>query len=180
MGILKFFESKQTLKKSAFEGLYQSYYSTVSRRIAYLIGDVHVAEELTQEVFIKLYEQPPQHENVGAWLQTVAARTAYNYLRDDKAHRQKEMEHYQPMSWTDVSAEDQAIQNDEAKATQKALAMLSIRDRTCLLMKHSGYKYAEIAECLELDVNAVGTIISRAQSKFKTHFEQLHEKGGSL
>ncbi len=180
MGILKFFEQKQKTKQHAFEGLYQSYYNPIVRRIAYLIGDVHVAEELTQEVFIKLYEQPPQHENVGAWLNTVAARTAYNYLRDDKAHRQKEMEHYQPVAWTDVSSEDAAIQNDEAKATREALAQLTVRDRTCLLMKHSGYKYAEIAECLELEVNAVGTIISRAQNKFKVHFEQHYEKGGSL
>lgn len=180
MGILKFFEPKQKTKQHAFEGLYQSYYHSIVRRIAYLISDVHVAEELTQDVFIKLYEQPPQHENIGAWLNTVAARTAYNYLRDDKSHRQKELEHYQPMSLLEISAEDAAIQNDEAKATHQALELLSVRDRTCLLMKHSGYKYAEIAECLELDILAVGTIISRAQSKFKAHFERQYEKGGSL
>lgn len=180
MGILKFFDQKQKTKQSNFEGLYQSYYNPVTRRIAYLIGDVHVAEELTQEVFIKLYEQPPQHENVGAWLNTVAARTAYNYLRDDKAHRQKEMDEFQPTAWTDISAEDAAIQNDETRATHEALSLLSVRDRTCLLMKHSGYKYSEIADCLELEVNAVGTVISRAQSKFKAHFEQQYEKGGSL
>lgn len=180
MGIIKLFEQKQKAKKPLFEGQYEAHYSTIVRRIAFLTGDVHVAEELTQEVFIKLYQTPPQHENVIAWLNTVAARVAYNYIRDERSHRQKEMDNFQPEAWVLSSAEDEVLKKDEERATKEALNQLTARDRTCLLMKHSGYKYAEIAECLEIEVNAVGTIISRAQAKFKTHYEQQFEKGGIL
>ena len=178
MGKVTFLDFRRKTKKIAFEEQYQEHYGTIFRRIAYLTGNAHIAEELAQEVFIKLLSTPPDHENVIAWLNTVATRTAYNYLRDDKAHREKEHEHIQPETVVLSSAEDCAIENEESRRTQAVLKQMIPRDRMCLLMKHSGYKYAEIAECLELDINAVGTVISRAQKKFKEEYEKQCKQGG--
>jgi RNA polymerase sigma factor (sigma-70 family) len=178
MGNVKFFDFKKKTQKNKFEAHYEEHYATIVRRIAYLTGDVHVAEELAQEVFIKLLSIPPEHENVIAWLNTVAARTAYNYMRDDRSHREKELSQLQPEKVILSSAEDSAIKNEESRLTQAVLQQMIPRDRICLLMKHSGYKYAEIAECLGLDINAVGTVISRAQKKFKEAYENRYNQGG--
>lgn len=182
MGLLQRFDQKEKRSKTTFEGAYQAHYRTIVRRIAFLTGDVHIAEELAQEVFIKLYQAPPDHENVIGWLNTVAARTAYNHIRDDRAHKEKEIDHFKPEAMSLASAEDLAIQNDENRMTTEVLNLLGVRDRTCLLMKHSGYKYAEIADCLEIDINAVGTLIGRAQKKFKELYqkqmESNNEQGG--
>lgn len=164
----------------AIDQLYQQYYKQIVRRIAYLIGDVHIAEELAQEVFVKLYTHPPEHDNVLAWLYTVAARTAYNYMRDDQVHRQKEHQHFESQLEIEGTPEAMMIENEKIKSVHASLATLSTRDRTCLLMKHSGYKYAEIAACLELEINAIGMIISRAQAKFKRDYEKRIEQGGVL
>lgn len=164
----------------AVDQLYRQYYKQIVRRIAYLTGDVHIAEELAQEVFVKLYTQPPSHENVLAWLYTVAARTAYNYLRDDQVHRQKEQQHFESQVETEGTPEAMMIENEKIKSVHASLATLSTRDKTCLLMKHSGYKYAEIAACLEVEINAIGMIISRAQTKFKRDYEKRLEQGGVL
>lgn len=178
MRLLNFLDKKQ--KMTTFEALYAAHYSFVVRRIAYLISDVHVAEELAQEVFMKLYNNPPTHDNVEAWLNTVSARTAYNHIRDDRAHREKELEHFSP-TWEHLpSAEEAAIVHESVLEVREVLSELSVRDRTCLLMKHSGYKYSEIAECLELDAAAVGTIIARAQKKFKVQMETRYEQGGVI
>ncbi len=158
--------------------VYQQYYKQIVRRIAYLTGDVHIAEELAQEVFVKLYTQPPEHENVLAWLYTVAARSAYNHLRDDQIHRQREQIHYESKWELEGTPEDMVIENEKIKSVHASLETLTTRDRTCLLMKHSGYKYAEIAACLEVEINAIGVIISRAQEKFKKDYEKRWVEGG--
>ncbi len=160
--------------------LYQQYYKQIARRIAYLTGDVHIAEELAQEVFVKLYTNPPEHENVLAWLYTVAARTAYNHMRDDQIHRQKEQTHFESKWEVEGTPEAMVIENEKIKTVHASLGTLSTRDRTCLLMKHSGYKYAEIATCLEVEINAIGVIISRAQAKFKKDYEKRIEQGGAI
>lgn len=178
MGLIDRIKSWNKPERSDFERDYETYYSTIYRRIAYLTGDVHVAEELAQEVFIKLYQSPPKHENTIAWLNTVAARTAYNYLRDDQSHRKKETDEFAGQWVTLQTPETELMEAESLKLTHEALKELSPRDRTCLLMKHSGYKYAEIAECLNVDIGAVGTIISRASAKFKNYYEQRLEQGG--
>jgi len=52
------------------------------------------------------------------------------------------------------------------------LNSMEFRDRICLLLKFSGYKYSEIAEVLEVEISSVGTIIFRAQAKFKQKFSK--------
>jgi len=68
-----------------FETLFQSYYPLVYRRLYYLLGERAAAEDLTQEVFLKLYHQPPrERSNLGGWLLRVAANLAYNRLRGEE------------------------------------------------------------------------------------------------
>lgn len=179
MGILSFLDRK-SVRENQFEASYQTYYKPIVHKLAYIIGDVHVAEELAQEAFIKLYESPPKHEQIEPWLRVVAARSAYNYLRDKKRHEERELAMERETQWTTESAESIYLHQNEMDYTRQALDALSVKDRTCLMLKHSGYKYAEIADCLEIDVQAVGVLISRAQQKFKLKYEQLEKGGGQL
>lgn len=178
MGILQRFIPGKKTGPTDFELSYQTHYKTIYRRVAYLTGDVHVAEELTQEVFIKLYQNPPKHENTIAWLNTVAARVAYNYMRDDKNHQKIEAAELVPQWVSHQTPETMYLEAEELRLTHQALSELSLKERTCLLMKHSGYKYSEIADCLEMDSGSVGTLISRAQAKFKATYETYLKQGG--
>lgn len=177
MGILSTFKKKDRLK-TPFEEAYQAFYKPIVQKLTYMIGDVHVAEELAQEVFLKLYQTPPSHNDIEPWLRVVAARRAYNYLRDLKTHMEKENALAQWNEKVDRSAEDVYLSQREQQLTAYALEQLHVRERTCLILKHSGYKYAEIAEIIEVDTQAVGVLISRAQAKFKKIYEQMEEGGG--
>lgn len=83
------------------------------------------------------------------------------------------------MTQTDnvISIEEVAINNCEVNLTKKVLNALPSRDRMCLVLKFSGYKYSEIAEIIGVDKNSVGTLISRAQRKFKESYLSLEERG---
>lgn len=174
MGVINYFKKKKN--EQNFKTAYEQYYDTIFRRISYLTGDVHVAEDLTQEVFMKLYNSPPDHGNVAAWLNKVSTNISYNYMRDRKIHEGKNEVIYEKEMDNVVSIEEVVINNCEVDLTRKVLNMLLPRDRMCLLLKFSGYKYSEIAEVIGVDQNSVGTIISRAQAKFKKNYLKSEER----
>lgn len=178
MGVISFLKKKK--EDQNFKTTYEKYYDTIFRRISYLTGDMHTAEDLTQEVFIKLYNSPPAHDNIAAWLNKVSANISYNYMRDKKCHEVKNKVIYEKETDHIVSIEEIAINNCEKDLTRKVLNMLSPRDRMCLLLKFSGYKYSEIAEVIGVDKNSIGTLISRAQAKFKENYLNAEREVNSI
>lgn len=160
-----------------FDNIYEQHYNSIFRNITYLTGDAHAAEDIAQETFIKLYKSPPKHSNIFAWLQTVATNLSYNYLRNNKLRRSRNEEIFMEEGSEVSSIEDEALRDFEQKTIKEVLELLKPRDRMCLLLKFSGYKYAEIAEALNIDKNSVGTIIARAQAKFKEQY--LKRQGGN-
>lgn len=150
-----------------FNTSYEKYYSVIFRHCAYLTGDVHAAEDIAQETFIKLYNSPPAYGNRAPWLSRVATNLSYNYIRDRKTRRSKEPVFEEHGASNVISIEEIAIKDWEVRLTRKILNKLNHRDRLCLLLKFSGYKYSEIAETAGIEKASVGKILSRAQEKFK-------------
>lgn len=175
MGVISYFKKKK--EEQDFKTTYEKYYDTIFRRISYLTGDLHASEDLTQEVFMKLYNLPPDHDNIAAWLNKVSANISYNHIRDRKIHEGKNEVIYEKEMDNVVSIEEIAINNFQVELTRQVLNMLSSRDRICLLLKFSGYKYNEIAEVIGVDKSSVGTIISRAQVKFKENYLKVEKWG---
>ncbi len=156
--------------ESNFDSIYEKYYSKILKHIAYLTGSIHAAEDLAQEVFLRLYNSPPSHSNTIAWLCKVANNLAYNYTRDEKNKKNKEPVIAEDEADKVISIEDRVLKNSEIKLTKKVLNFLPARDKMCLLLKFSGYKYDEIAEVVGIEKTSVGTILARAQAKFKEKY----------
>lgn len=91
---------------------------------------------------------------------------AYNYLRREKTRRSKEPATAEREVEKVISIEDAAIRNNEIRKIGKVLNLMPERDRMCLLLKFSGYKYSEIAEIIGVAKTSVGTILARCQAKF--------------
>jgi RNA polymerase sigma factor (sigma-70 family) len=149
-----------------FGEYYEKYYPALVKHAAYLTGNSTVAEDIAQEAFIRLLSSPPDHSNVQAWLYTVATRLSFNDLRREKGKRSKAFLG-EPETGNVISLEDLALQNAEIRLTRKVLGLMSARDRICLFLKFSGYKYREIAEVMKIPQASVGKILARAGEKFK-------------
>ena len=67
------------------------------------------------------------------------------------------------------------IARAEAALVRAALDRLPPRDRTLLLLRHSGASYAEIARALGCARGSVGTLLVRAERRFKTGYERMVE-----
>lgn len=150
-----------------FKDYYEKYYPVIFRHAAYLTGDTQAAEDITQEAFVKLYKAPPQHTGIGPWLSRIATNLAFNHMRDEKIKRNKDQFIGGYAEDNVISIEEIAIKDYEVRLTRKVLNRLKPRDRLCLLLKFSGYKYGEISEIAGVPKSSVGQIIARSQEKFR-------------
>jgi len=145
----------------------------VYRRLHYLVGERAAAEDLTQEVFLKLYRKPPrERDNLGGWLLRVAANLAYNRLRGEERSRRREEGQYRGEAGV-IPLEEAVIRGQEARLVHQCLARLPPRGRICLLLRSAGHSYAEIAAVIQVDRSSVGTILARARRQFASLYSEL-------
>ncbi|MBB3114204.1 RNA polymerase sigma factor (sigma-70 family) [Paenibacillus phyllosphaerae] len=164
-----------------FQRLFREHYPEVARKLYALTGDYAAAEDLAQEVFLRLYQNHPDRlETVGAWLHRVLTRIAYDYLRQrssGKTTLEKEMARV--AAWSEGAApsgETEVIREWEKDVVRRVLQKLSDRDRTALLLREEGYSYEEIALRLEVNPKTVGTLLARAEERLKKKYGQEEEQ----
>ena len=156
-----------------FDALYQNYHVLVYQRLYYLLGEREAAQELTQEVFLKLHHSPPRDQSaLGGWLLRVAANLGYNYLRGETRRRRREEVQYREEADV-ISLDEAVIRDQEAKRVHRCLAKLEPRDRMCLLLRNAGHSYTEIAVVIETEKGSVGTILARARQRFRDLYSEL-------
>ncbi|KJS68886.1 MAG: RNA polymerase sigma factor SigX [Peptococcaceae bacterium BICA1-7] len=149
------------------------YYPSVCRHVTYILGDSGLAEDIAQEAFLKLYQSPPDNRSaVGGWLFRVAKNLAINLIRSEKSRSQRELK-VQEERYGEVSSEETVIRKEEAAMIHQVLNAMGERDRTCLIMKFSGFSYEEIARATGTKKSSMGTIIARAQAKFRERVLEL-------
>jgi RNA polymerase sigma-70 factor (ECF subfamily) len=59
------------------------------------------------------------------------------------------------------------LRAEEQRAVRRALAALPERQRACLLLRHAGFSYAEVAATLDLAVGSVGVLLARGERAFR-------------
>ncbi|MEK0316772.1 sigma-70 family RNA polymerase sigma factor [Cohnella sp. 56] len=164
-----------------FQRLFREHYPGVAGKLHALIGDHAAAEDLAQEVFLRLYRSPPDRlEAVGAWLHRVLTRLAYDYLRQRSSGRtllEKESARVAISQENAVpSGEAEVIREWEIDVVRGVLQKLSDRDRTALLLREEGYSYEEIARRLEVNPKIVGTLLARAEERLRKKYGQEEER----
>lgn len=144
-------------------------------RLAYLVlGDRERAQDVAQEVFLRLYEHHaahPQRLIAVGWLYTVTRNLCRDVLRQQRRRPE--------VFGMDRDAPDSAVSWEGAVTTSVAirqtLAELSPRDRECLWL----YYYADLtvddmAAALKLSPATIRTRLHRARHRFAKRWEGHH------
>lgn len=173
------FRAAARLDEHAFEAIFHEHYSKVYAILFRLTGDRYEADDLASETFWRLWERPPaQDDNLVGWLYRVATRLGYNTLR---AGQRRERYSAAAAAAAAVMFENQAT-NDPARAVEQhiehqrvraVLRRMPLRDVQVLILRHSGLSYKEIATVIDVAAGSVGTLLSRAE----TRFEALYRRG---
>jgi RNA polymerase sigma-70 factor (ECF subfamily) len=153
------------IHKSEFETIYQEYHPKVYRLcLGYVSGDVAWAQDLAQEVFIRLWEKQESIKDLKAlpaWIYRVSFNTCMLGLRNKKRMPEAEMEDiaYSPEDKTEASEGLQQIYRaiDGFKAEEKQIALLLLE----------GMENENIADILEISKVNARVKIHRLRSKLK-------------
>ena len=161
--------------RERFTGVFRERYRELYGLGYRLLGDHGEAEDVVQESFLKLdglpvLERPD--EEVAAFLRRVCLNTAYNRLRGRRRTTAR-LERAGRAERADDETDAQAtplldvLRAEQQQAVRRALASLPERQRACLLLRHAGYSYAEIAATLDLAVGSVGVLLARGERAFR-------------
>lgn len=161
--------------EASFEELFVRHYDRVYGLLFRLVGTRHEAEDLAQEVFLRLYNRPlARADNVSGWLYRVAMNVGYNALRAESRLRRREQASVDPSDEADApSAEASASTRETQREVRAALAKLPPRSAQLLLMRQMGFSYRELADAVGVAPGSVGTLLNRAGKAFRKAYREV-------
>jgi RNA polymerase sigma-70 factor, ECF subfamily len=169
-------------KPGAFEELVEKYQQRLVAVLHHLVGQAHEAEDLAQEVFLRVYKARKKYRaraKFSTWLFTIANNLASNSLRN------RLRKPVVPLATSDSGplgprpAERLAADRGErpsgqmrtkemADIVRRALDELNERQRTAVILnKFEEMSYAEIAEVMGLSTKAIKSLLNRARTNLR-------------
>ena len=178
----------------AFEELMLRYQNRLLSLLSHLVGQRDLAEDLTQEVFLRVYRARDRYvpgAKFSTWLFTIAGNVASNALRT-KARRREV--HLAPAAGESAphALEGLALaasglmptrQLDKAElcaAVQQAIGTLNERQRMAVLLaKFEHFSYADIAQVMDMSPQAIKSLLSRARCNLREALQPYWEQGAT-
>ena len=162
---------------SAFSELVKKYQKPVHALVWRKIGDFHIAEEITQDTFLKAYQRLgtlKQPQRFTGWLYVIAANNCKMWLRKKRLQTQ-------PLEETDrtelekatysqyvVEEKERTIGEAKREVVKQLLATLQESDRTVITLHYfSDMSAADIGAFLGVSVNTIKSRLRRAQQRLK-------------
>jgi RNA polymerase sigma-70 factor (ECF subfamily) len=158
----------------AFQTIVESYRQPVLGYIRRLVRDPCLAEDLTQEVFLRIYERLPGFSDrclFTTWLFQVTKNRVIDELRAERRRPQP-----QPLLEALSALEDRSDNGrhtETVEAIWQAVAELDPRLRLALLLREvAGLSYREIADVLETDLGTIKWRIYQARESVQHSLQQ--------
>ena len=177
----------------AFERLFERYEELIRRHLAFIVHDDAVAEDLLQEVFLRVWTRANQWLGLGslkAWLYRIAANTAFNYLRTVRRRKEQPLQieeptteedesEYVPAWVVDASAlgPDQLVEKAEQQIIFRQLVeSLSIEKRAVFQLVHTlEMTTADAAEELGIPEGTVKSRLHYAKKQLADEWQELEK-----
>lgn len=166
----------------AFLALYERYGNLVYSLALRVVRHQVMAEEVTQDVFLKIWQQPmrwnPALGQFSSWLLTITRNAGIDRLR-------KERRHWSPAhDATDTFAqlgEEAAVSENpywyDGLILARLLQQLPPEQRQLIeLAFYQGYTHSELAENLQLPLGTVKTRLRTGLQKLRTLWEEVHQE----
>ena len=163
----------------SFEVLFRKFYSSLYRYAFSIVRNETVAEEITQEIFLYLWEKRKQIElksSLKAYLFSSVRNKSINYIKIELPRLQATSDLSDMIGYNDP----QMDMNEEARMKQKIQQAIDQLPQKCrdifVLSRYGGLTYAEIAEELDLSIKTVENQMTIALRKLKEAlWEELKE-----
>jgi RNA polymerase sigma-70 factor (ECF subfamily) len=169
---------------ASFAVLLDKHRSSVVHFLYRMIQNQAVAEELAQEVFLRVYRSRATYEATAkftTWLFRIATHLALNSLRDGKHERMQERLDddssalpARQLSDTRPSVEQSMVYQAKLAEVRRAIGMLPEKQRAAVLMhKYEEMEYTQIAKVLNCSESAVKSLLFRAYETLRARLAHM-------
>ena len=189
---------------SAFEELMYRFQGRIQSLFRHLVGNREIAEDLTQDVFLRVFRARKSYQpsaKFSTWLFSIANNVALNQLRSQRRKPQvqfgvaqfgssdtKETRSPTVFDPAEVMAVGSTFmptrQLDKSELREMVrLAIESLNERqrmAVLLNRFEGMNYAEIADVMELSLQAVKSLLCRAHVQLRNLLQKYVQEGTAV
>lgn len=177
----------QSGDKEAFGLIFECHHRFIYKFIYAMLGNVELAEELTQETFLGAYKNINSLRGDAAlktWLCAIAKNTVYGSFRSKNRQVKKADDDLETLDLTDEKTlpPDREFLNKELnRAIQEALGKLSKDKRTIFILKEmQQLSYNEISEITGAAIPKLKTDLFRAKCEMRKLLEPYSEAKDGL
>ena len=175
--------------ESGFNYLVEKHYRAMIHFLFRMVRNQAVAEELAQEVFLRIYRSRASYEPTArftTWMFRIATHLALNWLRDEKNERATERldeDRGSDMPARELpdkkpSVEQRMVYQARLQEIRDAISLLPEKQRAAVLMhKYREMEYAQIASALECSESAVKSLLFRAYETLRARLAHMVTRG---
>lgn len=157
----------------AFENLFLEFYAPLCRFAWQYVRDNSIAEEIVQDVFLKLWQTRENWEprgSIRSYLYIAVKNRALDIIKHKKIEDNYIVEQIQSSNNKGQAVDDILHEKEFYKEAQKAITQLPERCRLVyILHRRDELSYNEIAEILDISVKTVESQMSRALRMLRKH-----------
>ena len=167
----KYFRIKGIEEDEIFRNLFIDYYPSLISFALYYVGDKTIAEDLVQEVFVKLWETRERWSAVDDFSAYQMVRfKCFNYLRAEKIRNEATRSFTEEIDITEIN---NYIAEETFRLVMNSMEDLPPACRTVFSLTLEGYSAKEIAEKLDIAVETVKKQKQIARKILKEKFGKL-------
>ncbi len=139
------------------------------------VGNIQIAEELTEDTFVLLGTKKPRDKGKGSfktWLYTIGRNVAIDYLRKNAKHREISLE-----EWDDSCLEAEVLELFHIRREQKRLVHHAMRKlkweyrQVLWLIYFEDFSQKQVASVMKKSVHSVEQLVYRAKGALKKQLE---------
>ena len=173
-------------REESFEELVRRYQRPIVAYVYRMVGDYDSALDLTQEVFIRIYNSLGRYRpefKFSTWIYRIAHNAAIDHLRRSDSSRTEDLEvegeggqtFQRPLASKAPTPEQLSERNERRGEIEEVIRQLPPAYRELIVLRHAhDFSYDEIAEVTGLPLGTVKNRIFRAREAMRAH---LVERG---
>src|SRR3989338_7984914 len=152
---------------ASFEVIYKATSEFVYNVAFRIVNQREDAEEVTQEVFLIVYQKLKSfrfESSFKTWVYRITANSAINFA---KKNGKKTMEYNEQVAGTVQNDTHKEIEREhQGKIVEQLLEAINPEQRACVTLRNmEGLSYQEIAKVLRININTVRSRLKRAKEK---------------
>ena len=155
--------------------LFGEFHNRIVRYLLCLGLSVQDGEEITQEVFILLFQhlsQDKSRANLRGWIFRVAHNLGLKKRHENRRRNETAVSADLMLADVAPSPEEQFVRKQGQRRLLAALKALPAQDQSCLYLRAEGLQYREIAHVLDLSLGGVSQALARAVKRLHHAYQR--------